>query len=276
MSATLGSGRTGRAVVIGGSVAGVLAAQVLAAHHDEVVVLDRDDIPRRPEQRCGVPQGRHAHGLLARGRLVLDELVPGTTEALVGHGARLADVGRDGVWCFTDRPLAPFDTDLRMLMVGRPLLRVAPAGTGPGPPPRRAREDTAAIDLCFSGPGARVSGVVTQARDGDRVDVLDADLVVDATGRGSRTPEWLARRGYPPPFEEVRRVDKRYATRRFRSFPSLPAAAAVASRPGLPRGAVMLPAEDGTHVVTLNGVGRGPPPLDLIEFRAFARSLPTL
>ena len=273
MSATVGRGRTGRAVVIGGSVAGVLAARVLAAHHDEVVVLDRDDIPRRPEQRGGVPQGLHAHGLLARGRLVLDELVPGTTEALVGHGARLADVGRDGVWCFTERPLAPFDTDLRMLMVGRPLLEWHLREQVLAHPRVELREDTAATDLRFSGAGRRVSGVVTQARDGDRVDVLDADLVVDATGRGSRTPEWLARRGYAPPFEEVRRVDKRYATRRFASLPSMPAAAAVAARPGLPRGAVMLQLEDGSHVVSLNGLGGVRPPLDLIEFRAYARAL---
>src|SRR5688500_2210517 len=114
--------RSGRAVVIGGSIAGILAAQTLREHVDQVVVLDRDDMPSRPEQRGGVPQGRHAHGLLARGLQAVEELFPGATDALVNSGAQLADVGRDGVWCFTERPLAPFDTEMRMLMVSRPLL----------------------------------------------------------------------------------------------------------------------------------------------------------
>ena len=260
-------------MVIGGSVAGVLAARVLAAHHDEVVVLDRDDIPRRPEQRGGVPQGRHTHGLLARGRLVLDELVPGTTSALVGHGARLADVGRDGVWCFGDRPLAPFDSDLRMLMVSRPLLEWHLRERVVAHPRVELREDTAAIDLCFSGDGRRVTGVVTQARDGDRAETLAADLVVDATGRTSRTPEWLARRGYLAPYEEVRRVDKRYVTRRFASDPALPAAVAVGARPGVPRGGALLQVEGGVHQVAITGTGGVRPPRDLIDFRAYARSL---
>lgn len=265
--------RRERAVVIGGSVAGVLAAHVLAGHYDEVVVLDRDDIPGGPEHRGGVPQGRHAHGLLARGRLVIDELVPGTTEALVGQGARLAEVGRDGVWCFTERPLASFDSDMRMLMVSRPLLEWHLRDRLVARPGVEVREDTSVIDLAFSGDGRRVAGVVLQARDGLVSQVLTADLVVDATGRASRTPEWLSRRGYLPPYEEVRRVDKRYATRRFRSDPDLPAAAAVAAQPGLPRGGVMLQLEGGAHVVSLAGFEGTRPPVDLIEFRGYARSL---
>ncbi len=265
--------RSGRAVVIGGSIAGILAAQALREHVDQVVVLDRDDIPSRPEQRGGVPQGRHAHGLLARGLQAVEELFPGATDALVKRGAQLADVGHDGVWCFTERPLAPFDTEMRMLMVSRPLLEWSLRQRLLVDPRVELREDASALDLRFSGDAQRVDGVVVRDRDGGESVVLDADLVVDATGRASRTPEWLARRGFPVPVEEVRRVDKRYATRRFVSGPDTPAAVVVGPGPGLPRSGIALQVEGGQHVVSLMGMLGGRPPVEATEWRAYARSL---
>ncbi len=72
--------RAERAVVIGGSIAGILAARALREHVRQVVILDRDDMPSRPDQRGGVPQGRHAHGLLARGLQLVEEMFPGVTD----------------------------------------------------------------------------------------------------------------------------------------------------------------------------------------------------
>ena len=273
MTRSVTTARHERAVVIGGSIAGILAAKALRDHVDQVVVLDRDDIPSRPEQRGGVPQGRHAHGLLARGLQAVEELFPGATDALVERGARLADVGHDGVWCFTERPLAPFDTEMRMLMVSRPLLEWSLRQRLLADPGVELREDASALDLRFSGDARRVDGVVVRDRDGGESVVLDADLVVDATGRASRTPEWLARRGFPVPVEEVRRVDKRYATRRFVSGPDTPAAVVVGPGPGLPRSGIALQVEGGQHVVSLMGMLGGRPPVEATEWRAYARSL---
>ena len=82
-----------RALVIGAGVSGLLAARVLADRFREVVVLDRDKLPENPEHRKGVPQGQHTHGLLARGREALEELLPGLTADLVGQGGDLTDIG---------------------------------------------------------------------------------------------------------------------------------------------------------------------------------------
>ena len=108
------------------------------------------------------------------------------------------------------------DTGLQMLLVGRPLLEwyvrerlVARAGVD-------LRDDASVFDLAFSADERRVVGVIVQDRDGGSTRLVPADLVVDASGRDSRTPEWLERRGYRPPDEEVRRVDKRYTTFRLR------------------------------------------------------------
>src|SRR5215472_12824120 len=81
-----------RAIVIGGSVGGLLAARVLADHCQEVTIVDRDRFPAVGEQRHGVPQGRHTHGLLAGGRRALDELLPGISGALVAAGALDRDI----------------------------------------------------------------------------------------------------------------------------------------------------------------------------------------
>ncbi|WP_434439998.1 NAD(P)-binding protein [Lentzea sp. E54] len=82
-----------KAVVIGGGIAGLLAARVLTETCDDVVVLERDKLSGEPEYRAGVPQGRHVHGLLVRGGEIMEDLFPGLREELVRAGAHLSDAG---------------------------------------------------------------------------------------------------------------------------------------------------------------------------------------
>jgi 2-polyprenyl-6-methoxyphenol hydroxylase-like FAD-dependent oxidoreductase len=263
------------AVVVGASMAGLLAARSLLDHYERVTIVDRDDIPSRPQPRGGVPQGRHAHGLLAEGRTMLEEMFPGLTSDLTGRGARLGDVGLEGVWCFTPRPLARRESGLKALLVSRSLLewyvreRVAASSMV------TLREDASVLDLAFSGDDNRVVGVIVQDRDGGTPALLPADLVVDATGRGSRTPEWIERRGYQAPAEEVRRVDKRYTTYRVREAldGSTAWAMAVAAQPGLHRGGIMLAEEGGSRVVSLVGRFGERPPVAWPDFLAWAGTL---
>jgi 2-polyprenyl-6-methoxyphenol hydroxylase-like FAD-dependent oxidoreductase len=264
-----------QAVVVGGSIAGLLAARALVDHVDRVTVLDRDDLPRAPVTRGGVPQGRHVHGLLDRGRELLEGWFPGLTDDLVAQGARLGDPGETGVWCFRPEPLAPCSTGMHVLLVSRPLLewyvrlRLLQDGRV------EIREDSSVLDLAFSQDETRVVGVVVADRDGGSPALVPAQLVVDASGRNSRTTEWLERRGYFAPPEEVRRVDKRYATHRVRPVADGPAplAVAVAARPGVPRSGIMLGQEKGEYVVSLVGRGGVQPPLAWPEFVSFARTL---
>ena len=86
------------AVVVGASIAGVLAAHSLAERFERVTLVDRDSMPPGPQGRPGVPQGRHSHGLLAQGRAAIEEMVPGTTEDLVAQGALLRDAQAEGRW----------------------------------------------------------------------------------------------------------------------------------------------------------------------------------
>jgi 2-polyprenyl-6-methoxyphenol hydroxylase-like FAD-dependent oxidoreductase len=87
-----------RAVVLGASMAGLLAARVLTDAYAQVTVIDRDQLPEAGTHRHGVPHGRHLHALLARGQQSLEELFPGLTAELVARGAPVGDVLGNGRW----------------------------------------------------------------------------------------------------------------------------------------------------------------------------------
>ena len=269
------TGSRRQAVVVGASIAGVLAAHSLAERFDRVTLVDRDSMPPGPLARPGVPHGRHTHGLLAQGRAAIEELVPGATEDLVAQGALLRDAQAAGRWHMAGGPLAAGQGALPMLLVSRPRLEWYLRQRLTARPGVAVLEQTAVLDLAFSADQSRVVGVVVRDRDGGERRLVAADLVVDASGRSSRTPEWLGRRGYPAPHEEVRRVDKNSVTRVFHADPSrpAPAAIAVAPRPELPRGGVMLAQECDRLTVTLAGTHGDRVPLTLPEFLAWARSL---
>ena len=203
-------------MVIGASIAGVLAARVLAEHYDRVTLVDRDEMPSRPVIRGGVPQGRHVHGLLSTGLSVIEAKFPGATEDLVARGAQLGDAQADGRYFFGPEPLAAGHADLPALGVSRPLLEWYLRHRLLRDFPVTLRDRTSVLDLAFSSDERRVVGLIVSDRDAGTPQLLPALLVVDASGRASRTPEWLERRAYAAPVEDVRRVDKHYATRAFR------------------------------------------------------------
>src|SRR5687767_3846310 len=115
-----------KALVIGGGIAGLLAARVLTETCDDVVVLERDKLSDVPEPRAGVPQGRHVHGLLVRGGEIMEGLFPGLHDELVQAGAHLMDAGEMRIL----NPLgwvASTTTGLPLLVVSRPLLEIGRA-----------------------------------------------------------------------------------------------------------------------------------------------------
>src|SRR5918997_4249772 len=107
------------AVVIGASIGGVLAARVLADYYDRVTILERDSFPAPGEQRKGVPQAKHAHGLHARGREILERLFPGFTDDMVAQGGMVLDISRDFRWFANGGFHQPTVSGLAGLLVSR-------------------------------------------------------------------------------------------------------------------------------------------------------------
>jgi 2-polyprenyl-6-methoxyphenol hydroxylase-like FAD-dependent oxidoreductase len=264
-------------VVIGGSMAGLLAARVLANSCVEVTVIDRDRLPASPEHRQGVPQAHHAHALLARGQLALEELFPGITAELGTRGAPTGDMLRDARLHFSGHRLVQATSGLVLVSVSRILLedevrrrvRRLPGVTF-GPP-----SDVVGVTTT---PGReRVTGVrVVRRSEGGAAEVHNADVVIDAAGRGSRAPAWLETLGFGRPDEDRLPIDLHYTSRRYRLGPdalSEDLASLQAASATNPRAGVLARLEGGQWLLTLAGILGDRPPTDPDGFLAFAKSL---
>jgi 2-polyprenyl-6-methoxyphenol hydroxylase-like FAD-dependent oxidoreductase len=263
------------AVVLGASIAGLLAARVLTDAYRKVTVIDRDAMPEIGAHRRGVPQGRHQHGLHPRGRVVLEELFPGFTADAVQAGAKSGDVLGHCRWLLSGHRLRQADIGLPGLIASRPFLEGQVRARVQALPGVTFLERTDIVGLTTTA-GRRVTGVQVRDRDGDLMQV-PAGLVVDATGRGSRTPVWLAELGYQPPAEDRIDIGLGYATRTYRLRPGAlgPDMLILTSgTPDNPRMGGLVTLEGGRHMVTLGGILGDHPPTDPAGFEAFAASLP--
>jgi len=270
-------GTSARAVVIGGSMAGLLAARVLSDAYAEVTVIERDRLPESPEHRRGTPQARHAHALLARGQQALEELFPGVTAALAARGAPTGDMLRDARLHFSGHRLRRATSGMRLVSASRILLedevrrrvRTLPGVTF------APRSDVVGLTTVRS--GERITGVrVLRRADGSAAEVHDADLVIDAAGRGSRAPVWLETLGCGRPELDRVRMDLYYTSRRYRLRPDAlggDLASVQAATPTHPRAGVLARLERDQWLLTLAGILGDKPPTDPDGFLAFARSL---
>jgi 2-polyprenyl-6-methoxyphenol hydroxylase-like FAD-dependent oxidoreductase len=282
MPPTSAAGVDNEAIVIGSSMAGLLAARVLADHFGRVTLIDRDRLPDGAAFRKGVPQSRHLHILLARGLEIVRQLFPGIDEDLLAAGAVPVEWPRDALWLTSRGWSRRFSLGIRVLSASRELVewtvrrRLLATGNV------CLLQGHEAVGLLPSADGRAVAGVRLRARpsaDGTAGEVADlpAGFVVDASGRNSRSPEWLAQLGYEPPAETKISSFLGYASRYY----AIPKDAGADWRiivlqgkpPAIARGGALFPVEGDRWLVTLAGAGRDYPPTDDDGFLAFAQSL---
>lgn len=266
------------AYVLGGSVAGLLAARVLADHARHVVVVERDEVTTDGTPRRGVPQDQQVHTLLPAGLRWIERWLPGFSRDVRERGATLTGIDRART-VLDGHPQAPSGADLTVLGIGRPLLE------------SRIRAAVLALPN-VSARHARATGLRHRdgAVDGVRLvedgteRVADADFVVDATGRASRLPDWVRQDGYDEPPLERLPAPINYATahfaRRTRTADLDVALALSIHSPGYDAGGVSVAAvnaiEDDQWIVMLMGYGEDRPGRTLDAFRAACAELPPL
>src|ERR687894_405146 len=277
------SNRSGHALVIGGSMAGLLAARVLNERFGRVTIVERDSFPEEPGFRKGVPQSRHLHAFMMRGRMISDRLFPGLSEELEEAGATPVDSASDFEW-LTPAGFAPrFPSGLPVLMCSRELLEWTVRARVAALPRVSFLEKTEVTGLLPTPNGEGIAAVQFRSRAAKDAaksqEPLRADLVVDASGRNSNASKWLEALGYAPPEETYINSHLGYASRTYRhpkrfdgDWKGLNAQAAP---PEVTRGGVLLPLEGNRWMVTLSGVGGDYPPTDEAGFMDFARSLRT-
>lgn len=268
------------AIVIGGSIAGLLAARVLAEQFDKVTVVERDLFPQGPLPRKGVPQSAQVHVLLRRGAIELEGLFPGFNRRLEDLGATRVDWMKDLTLVTRVGRPPRFDSDFVTYTTSRGLLEYLIRELTM----RRENIDFIqkgeAIGL-LTGSDGRVKGITMRHR-GEMESLqspqeLAADLVIDASGRSSKSIEWLKDLGYAIPKEVIVDSNLGYATRAYRipaSFDRRWKVLMVRDRPPFgTRGGVVFPIENNAWMVNLGGAGGDFPPTDDAGFLEFARGL---
>ena len=267
-----------RAVVLGASMAGLLAARVLAERFERVVVIERDVLPPAGEHRRGVPHGRHVHGLHPRGREILEELFPGFTASLTASGAVRGDVLGNVRWQLSGHQLRQADIGLPGLLATRPFLEGHVRAMVRRLPGVGFLEDTSACGLTVTADKRTVTGVEVRGPGGGPPARVAAGLVVDATGRGSRTPAWLEELGYRRPAEDRVEIGLGYATRTYRLRPGALGGDLMiltAGTPANPRAGILAATEGGRHMLTVAGICGDYPPTDPAGFDEFVAGLPS-
>ncbi|MCG5435182.1 FAD-dependent oxidoreductase [Micromonospora foliorum] len=210
----------GTAVVVGGSVAGLLAARVLSDHADTVVIIDRDD-PQVTGARPGVPQGTQLHALLPGGLFQLERLFPGFRDEALARGAiESPPTARRNYLDGRLKVVVPDDAD--SLAGSRPLLEGLIRQQVlrlPNVKTITARATGLVVD------GTAVTGVRCEV--GGVPGVERGDLVVDAMGRSSKLSDWLERADWDRPVTRRMTVHLNYATALFRRPEVTPASTVV-------------------------------------------------
>lgn len=286
MNSAVGTGRWGEsggrggrhAVVVGGSLAGLLTAHVLAGYADRVSIVERDRFPDGTGARPGVPHGRHPHVLLQGGQVAMESLLPGFLPELRAAGAPKVGMPSDMVLWQNGRWFRRSPATTHIYTGSRAQLEALVRRRVLAHPAVSVVEGTDAVGLL--GDASRVRGVLLRDRaDGVGAEhrALEADLVVDASGSGTKAPQWLTAIGAEPPQEEIIDTGLAYASRVYRGRKGVLDGETVGyfvyPGPDQVHGGGALPLEDGSHLVIVSGLRGDEPPTDDDEFETYTKRL---
>ena len=258
-----------KAIVIGGSIAGLLSARVLSDHFKEVILVEKDPYPDNGKVRNGTPQANHIHLLLVKGNEILQHLFPGLEKDLLLKGANKIDFLNDGRYLLPSGWAQKFSSGIITLTCTRILLESTIQEQVKKIPNIKFQYDTYISSVVLE----NTNKVSLQTSDNKKI---QGDLIVDCTGRNSKTPSWLENVGYPKPQETRVNSFVGYATRRFipskkkRNWKML----VILNKPTTnPRAGIIYPIEGGKWLVGLSSIGKNHPPVDENGFLEFTRQL---
>ncbi len=265
------------AIVIGGSMAGMLAARVLSDYYEHVTIIDRDRMPETVEQRDGTPQARHLHIFLAKGLRIVEELFPGIDREMTAKGATTQHWGRETVNYLERGWMPAFESSLKTRGISRILLEWCVRQRLRANGRVQFMERTQVKRLLTKDNNEIVIGVEAHPKgEPNQTTEIKADLVIDASGRGSDSAQWLVEMGYEQVEETVINSFLGYATRWYKrpnAFPKDLKILTVQSVPKIPRGGVVMEVENETVIVTMSGTNKDYPPTDEAGFLEFSKSL---
>ena len=263
---TIKKSHKNKAIIIGASMAGLLAARICANHFEEVILLEKDKIFPEMKQRRGVPQGYQLHILLSKGLENVSELFPGIISILKTKGAISGDFGQHLKWYSGNDFRPQCETGLETIMMSRPLLentiRVQ----------LLKKKNITLIDQTnfkgFIKRGNRITGVETERG------IFNADLVIDARGFASRLLADLSKLGYPKPEVEKVKVNVKYTSCIFPRDAHFQTMLNIDARPPLnSKHGTAQPIENDKMIVMLQGRSNDDAPDDIESFKQYTKAL---
>ncbi|NNL58784.1 MAG: 2-polyprenyl-6-methoxyphenol hydroxylase-like oxidoreductase [Nitrosopumilus sp.] len=258
-----------KAMVIGGSIAGLLAARVLSDHFKDIILIEKDSSMDDGKARIETPQANHIHILLVRGREILQGFFPELEKELLKKGANKIDFLNDSRYRLPSGWAPKFNSGIITFACTRTLLE------------NTIRHQIQKIPKINIEQGEQITSFVLEksnkislkTKEGKEI---HGDLIVDCTGRNTKTPTWLEDIGFPKPRETKIDSFVRYSTRRYipskkdRRWKML----AILNKPITnPRIGAIYPIEDGKWLVGLYSIGKNYPPTDEEGFLEFAQHL---
>ncbi|WP_421800231.1 FAD-dependent oxidoreductase [Haliscomenobacter sp.] len=278
MKNTSNNPQRGQAIVLGASIGGLMVARALSNHFDSVTIIEKDKVERQPSTRKGQAHTRHLHGLLPGGLNAMLHYFPDLQDALAAHGANVCDFAKDMVWYTYGGYRQRFDMNLIGATMSRPLLEHLVRERVLATPNIELMDNTAVKSLIASDDQQRVKGVhIELAELGKSMD-LHADLVVDVTGRGSRSAQWLRDLGFEAPETSEVKVNVSYATRVYKRDLNDPRSSNwMLYTPQAPQEmhfAGMFPIEGDRWIMTVGGWHGANAGNDEAAFMDFLRKLP--
>jgi 2-polyprenyl-6-methoxyphenol hydroxylase-like FAD-dependent oxidoreductase len=265
------------AIVLGGSLGGLMQARVLKNHFAKVTIIEKDKVERKAFTRKGQPQTRHLHGLLPAGFQVMSHYFPDLREDLVQNGALVADFAKDMIWYTHGGYRKRFEMNLDAVTLSRPTLEHLIRERVLGLPGIELIDQANVKGLIFQKEQGRVTGVQYQNTASETID-LSADLIIDVTGRGSRSTQWLNEMGFVAPTQTEVKVNVGYATRIYQRDPdSALGKSWMLHTPEAPfesRFGGMFPIEGNRWILTVGGWHGDFAGVDEASFNQFVKELP--
>lgn len=264
----------GKAVVIGGSIAGLLTARVLSNYFQKVILIERDLYEDDDDNKEKEPHRQnHIHLLLAKGREILQDFFPEIEKDLVKKGANKIDFLNDGRYRLPSGWAQRFESGVTTITCTRTLLE------------NTIRHQVQKITNIIIQENTSITSFVLENSNKISLDTIDGkkihtDLIVDCTGRNTKTPSWLEDIGYPKSKET--KVDSfvGYATRRYippKNFEKKWKMLMILNKPTTnPRAGVIYPIENDKWLVGLSGIGKNHPPVDEKGFLEFLKNLESM
>lgn len=266
------------AVVLGGSFAGLMTAKVLSRYYQQVTVIEKDVVHHYPESRKGQAHTKHLHGLLPCALNILYRYFPGLFEEIVNHGGVVNDFGASMNWFTHGGFKKKVFLNINGVSLSRPLLEHLVRERVLALPNVTLRDHTAVKAFQSTGDKQKITGVVVEDKGDMQFTGLDADLVIDCTGRGSRTPQWLKEMGYAEvPVSEVK-INVVYSTRLYKRDPGDARVRSwMAYTPEAPkerRNGAVFPIEANQWIISVGGWHGERAATDEKSFLEFLKTLP--